>query len=516
MASRTQHSLSQALAASGAQVLDDERSLAFFGADIFSSGALLAAVVRPTDKHQLAAAVRAATEHGHAVIPRGGGMSYTGGYIAERPGAVLFDLSCMNRILAIDEENMQVTLEPGCSWAALHSALAPRGLRTPMWGTLSGLKATVGGGMSQNAIFWGTARYGSAVQSCTALEIVLADGTVMEVGKSFARPYGPDLVGLFLADTGALGIKAQITLKLVREARAHGYASFVFESHEQALDALSEMEREEIASEAFGFDPRLNAIRMQRESLAADARQLVGMMRQQGSVLKAVKEGAKVALAGRNFLKGAKFSLHLLCEGRHQASADADVEAARAIARRHGGREVENTIPKIIRANPFGPLNSILGPQGERWAPIHGLLAHGKARHFYDELVALFDRRADEMETHGVHHGTLLAAVGKAGVLIEPCLYWPDERNPLIEDTVEADHLARLPQLPSNPPARALVERLRQEIIDLFFAHEAIHFQIGRTYRYRESLSPAADALLLAIKRQLDPHGLMNPGSLGL
>ncbi len=438
MATLVKTSLSDTLAATGAQVLSDAADLDFYAHDIYARGADLAAVVRPADKHQLAAAIKAATGAGHAVIPRGGGMSYTGGYSSDTPDAVLFDLTQMDRVLDIDPVSMTVTVEPGCTWATLREALAPHGLRTPMWGTLSGLKATVGGAMSQNGIFWGTGRHGSAVQSCTALEVVLADGTLLKLGKAHTRPYGPDLAGLFLADTGALGIKAEITLRLVPEAKCHGYASFAFDTHEQWFAAITEIERQGLATECFGFDPFLNAIRMKRDSLAGDARQLVGMMRKQGGFLKGLKEGAKVVAAGRDFLKDANFSLHVLAEGRVQAAADGDIAAARDIVAQAGGREVENTIPKIIRANPFGPLNSILGPDGERWAPIHGLVSHGQAQACFDALLALFADHADAMDALGLHYGTLIAAVGGGGTLIEPCLYWPDARNPVIEATIEA------------------------------------------------------------------------------
>ena len=112
-----------ALAASGAEVLSDPASLEFYAHDIYARGADLAAVVRPADKHQLAAAVAAAAEHGLAVIPRGGGMSYTGGYTADEPGAVLLDLGRMNRVLDINRQDMTVTLEAGCTWAQRHEAL---------------------------------------------------------------------------------------------------------------------------------------------------------------------------------------------------------------------------------------------------------------------------------------------------------------------------------------------------------------------------------------------------------
>lgn len=106
--------------------------------------------------------------------------------------------------------------------------------------------------------------------------------------------------------------------------------------------------------------------------------------------------------------------------------------------------------------------------------------------------------------------------IGVACSVIEPCVYWPDERNPLIEQTVEPGHLKNVPRLAPNPEARALAARLKQGLVDLFFEFGAGHFQIGRTYRYRDSLQPRADALLQAVKREVDPHGRMNPGALGL
>jgi FAD/FMN-containing dehydrogenase len=516
MATLAETTLIDSLRSSGAEVLTDEVSLDYYAHDIYDRGADLAAVVRPKDKVQLAAAVAAATSVGHPVIPRGGGMSYTGGYTADTPGAVLFDLKKMNRVLEVNDTDMSVTVEPGCTWATLYERLSHHKLRTPFWGSLSGLHATVGGGMSQNGMFWGSGRHGSMVQSCNALEVVLADGTLLSVGKHFMRPYGPDLTGLFLGDTGALGIKAEITLRLIPEANAHGYASFAFDEYEGYVRAMSDIERAGLATECFGFDPKLNAIRMQRESMGSDAKALIGMMKKQSSVFGALKEGIKVVTAGRNFLKDAKFSLHVLTEGRIQAAADADIEGARQIVAAHGGQEVENTIPKIIRANPFGPLNSMLGPEGERWAPIHGLLPHGKAVECHAAIETLFDEHREEMDKLGIHTGTLCGAVGGAGLIIEPCIYWPDARNPVIEDTVEPAHLAKLPRHKKNEEAWALTQKLKQALLKLFLKYGAAHFQIGRTYLYRDALDPTADELLLSIKAQVDPRGLMNPGSLGL
>lgn len=516
MATKPNPSAVELIAGTGVEVLTDSETLNFYAHDVYERGADLLAVVRPKNTDELSAAVAATTSQNIAVIPRGGGMSYTGGYTTKQQGAVLFDLAAMDRILDINETDMTVTVEAGCTWASLYEALQPKGLRTPYWGTLSGLKASVGGGMSQNSIFWGTGRYGTAAQSCIAMDVVLADGTILKTGSEFTRPYGPDLTGLFLGDTGALGMKATITMRLIPEAKAHGYASFSFETYAETLTAAAEIERSGTSTECFGFDPNLNAIRMKRDSLGSDAKALGNMMRKQGSVWGAIKEGAKVVTAGRNFMDEAKFSLHVLTEGRTQAAADHDLEQARKLALANGATETENTIPKIVRANPFGPLNSMLGAGGQRWAPIHGMLPHSKAVACYDAVVALFDKHRAEMDELEMFTGTLVATVGGSGVIIEPCLYWPDASNPLHKDTIEDAHFAKLPKLDANPKAWAMAQKMKQALVDLFYEQGATHMQIGRTYRYRDSLSPAADALLMDLKKSVDPKGLMNPGSLGL
>ncbi len=450
-----------------------------------------------------------------ALIPRGGGMSYTSGYVAPISGALIVDLGRMQRILEINETDMTVTVEAGCTWHALYEALHPKGLRTPLWGTLSGLYASVGGGVSQNGLFWG-ARSGTIAPNIICAEVVLADGSVMRTGSDFLRPFGPDVTGLFGADAGAFGIKATITLPLVYDGAAFAYGSFAFDAPAQYCAAMSEIGRRRLASEAFGFDPFLQAQRMKRDSLASDAKQLVGMMTAQGGFWKGLKEGAKVVVAGRSFLDDSKFSIHLVCEGRHAAAVNADMAAVEAIVLGHGGKIVENTIPKILRANPFPAPNSMAGPEGERWAPIHGIVKHSRALETIDALTALFEAHSKDMERLGVGAGYMFLLVGSTGFLIEPCFYWPDEQWAIHEHFIEPAHFAKLKGFPKNPEARALVEKLRSAVVDVFGQMGGIHFQIGRTYPLKERSDPRGWAILQAVKREVDPDGLMNPGALGL
>ena len=483
--------------------------------DVYAAGPAPRAVFRPTTVEDLAQGVGTATAAGLAVVPRGGGMSYTGGYLSPTPDFILVDTAGLDRIIAIDEIDMTVTVECGVTWDALRCALQPRGLRVKAWGTLSGIAATVGGGMSQNGVFWG-AGDGSVVDSALRFDVVLADGTLVSTGSDFFRPYGPDLTGLFAADCGALGIKARAVLRLVREGKGLAYGSFAFDDAAGIFAAMSAIAREGLAAESFGFDPFLQAQRMKRDSLASDAKNLVGMMRAQGSLLKGLREGAKVALAGRSFLDDVPFSLHCIAEARRQPEADANMADIARLVSEGGGRQVENTIPKILRANPFPPVNSMVGPAGERWVPVHGFLPHSRLVEGWDGIQSLFAAHRAEMDNLGVQAGAMLAAVSPQACLIEPVFFWPDALNPLHRHAVQPGHLAKLKGFPANAASAALVGRLRQGVIEVFAGLDAIHLQVARTYPLKASHDPAAWALLQAVKRELDPRNLMNPGSLGL
>lgn len=496
-------------------LITDPAECDYYAQDVYSKGPEPLAVVRPAGKQELAQAVRLATGAGLPVIPRGGGMSYTAGYVAPKPGAVIVDLGRMNRVLDINPIDMTATVEAGCTWENLQTALEPHRLRALAWGTLSGLKATIGGGMSQNGIFWG-ARDGVIVDAAISFEVVLADGSIIKTGPDFYRPFGPDLTGLFGADTGAFGVKATITMQLVREATAFAYGSYTFETAEGFFSAMSGIAREGLASESFGFDPYLQSQRMKRDSLAKDAKSLVKLMKAQDSAWKAIKEGARVVAAGRSFLDAGSFSLHIICEGRNEAAVNADLKAAEEIVAGAGGRVVENTIPKIARANPFPPVNSMVGPAGERWVPVHGFLPHSRLIEGWNRIQQLFADHAAKMERLGVTAGALLAGVSRSCCLIEPVFYWPDSLEELHRRSLEPDHLAKLTRFPPNEEARLLVHDLRKKLISIFRELGAAHLQIARTYPLKDALGREASNLLGAVKRAVDPDGLMNPGSLGL
>ncbi len=504
-------------------VLRDAEECSFYAQDVFTQALPAAVVVRPDNIGQLAQTVAAASTAGCAVIPRGGGMSYSSGFVPAEPGSVLVDTGRMNRVLEINAQDMYVTVECGITWRELHQALQAVGLRTPYWGTLSGIRATVGGSLSQNSIFWGSGRYGSAADTVLSMDVVLADGSVLRTGSAakrnatpFARHYGPDLGGVFTADCGALGFKAHATLRLMRELPARRYVSFAFADYREMLPAMSDIARSELAMECFGFDPYLQQQRMKRESLVKDARQFLGALKFAGGLYRALRDGAKMLLAGRRYMKDVAYSCHIIIEEASEAAAAQALREVRAIGRRHGGRELPDSIPRLVRANPFAPVNNMVGPEGERWVPVHSLVPHSKAVETVTRIEEYFQGQGPAMEPYHVHTGYLFATVSNHCFVVEPVFFWHDALTEIHRRSLEPDFLSRLKGFPEDLEARRSVVALRKGLIEVMGEQGAIHLQLGKSYPYREVLQPEAWRLVQAIKDAVDPEARLNPQALGL
>lgn len=507
-----------------ARVHSDPETCAAFSSDLYSRGIPCAAVVRPADRQQLARAVRAATEAGFAVVPRGGGLTYTGGYTPSRAAAIVVDLGDLNRILAVSATDMYLTAEAGCTWKQIHEALTPQGLRLPCFGTFSGACATVGGGLANGALFFGTARYGTVADSLLGLEVVLADGSLVRTGqgaiRNAARPayrtFGPDLTGLFVHDAGALGIKAEATFRLIRAPRSTGFASFAFAGIESAVAALSEVARSGAAEEAYVFDPESTRRSLEGVDLRQGIETVARVVRGSASLLQGLGAGARIALSGRRFLDGNTFSLHVTCAAAGAAVLAEELSICRSIAAGCGGREIVDSIPRVARANPFPPLNGVLEPGGARWAALNAKVPHSEALALIGAVDEVLVRYRERMAAARITASRLLVAVSNHAFSIEPVLHWFDEWLPLHRRAPEPSYLRKLAEPPADPAARELVHEIRAELVRLFAARGAASNQIGRTYPYLQSLQPSTRELLLAIKGLVDPRHLLNPGALGI
>ncbi len=505
-------------------VSTDEQRRDLYSHDVFYRPTGIAdVVIAPGSTEELADAVRLLASSGVNIHVRGGGMSYTDAYTPVGPDSVIVDTTRMNRIIDINESDMYVTVEAGCTWAALNSALEEKGLRTPFWGPLSGLVSTIGGGLSQNNAFFGGSIWGTTSESLVSLKVIRADGSIVETGsastkdgKPFYRFYGPDLTGLFTGDAGAMGVKAEATFRLIRRPGHTGFVSFGFTSASDSAAAMSELSREGLGSELFGFDPGLTAIAMSRGNWSDNLKTVKSLAGAEGSVLGGIRQAAKTIVAGKSIAQRGEYSLHVVCDGRSEAAIGADLAAIREIAARHGGKEIDNSVAKVVRASPFGPVDSMLGPNGERWVPTHGVVAHSDATTVWSEMVGLFESHAAELDRHAVRWGFLTCTMASNGFLIEPVMIWPDELHPMHRHYVRDEYLSGIKTFAANPDARAFVTAMRGKLIDIFSKYQAVHFQIGKAYPYRAGRKETAWELVEKLKTSMDPDGRINPGCLGL
>lgn len=520
---RLEDSLREIVGAERLILAPEER--AYYSQDAFWDDSVARFVVRPADKEQVCRVCAAASDAGFAVVPRGGGMSYTRGYVPNRENTVMIDCRDLNRIVEINEEDMYVTAEAGCTWMQLYEALQAKGLRTPYFGPMSGMFATVGGALSQNSMFYGSAAFGTVAESVLGLEVALADGRRVATGaranrgaKPFFRHYGPDLTGLFLSDTGALGLKLEATLRLIRTPAHTGYASFSFADFPDMAAAQAEIGRGRLAAECFGLDPYLNGKRTMVKDLKSGLSALGGVARAQGSLGKGLKEAARMAVAGATgFAEGVDYSLHLTVDADHPADVDWRLDRIRRIvAESASGREMEAVIPKVVRAQPFKHVGEFLvGHEGERWIPIHACVPASRLVPVYEATMAYFESQREVLDRYDIATSHLTGSSG-TDIVFEPAFYYPDALKPFHLRNLEPADAERYRDLPAVPGATQAVVRMLGDLARIFMEHGAVNQQLGKFYPYRDALDAETWRILEGIKRVVDPDRLMNPGSLGL
>jgi len=171
-------------------------------------------VVRPVTTKEVAGVLRLAQRAGIPVVPRGGATSLSGGAVPLQ-GGIVMALTSMNRIVAVNREDLLVTVEPGVVTAQLHRTVEGAGLFYPP-DPQSLESSTLGGNIAENAGGPRGVKYGVTRDYVLGLEVVLADGEVIRVGGNTVKNVsGYDLTRLFTGSEGTLGVITQANLKLL-------------------------------------------------------------------------------------------------------------------------------------------------------------------------------------------------------------------------------------------------------------------------------------------------------------
>ncbi len=171
-------------------------------------------VARPGSTEEIQAIVRLANKHLFPIIPRGAGTGLSGGSLPVKNGVVL-DLTRMNRILEIDEENLVAVTEPGVVTYALQQEVERRGLFYPP--DPASLKtSTIGGNVAECAGGPRAFKYGVTRDYVLGLEVVTPWGDLVKTGgKTIKSVTGYDLTRLYTGSEGTLGIITKIYLRLI-------------------------------------------------------------------------------------------------------------------------------------------------------------------------------------------------------------------------------------------------------------------------------------------------------------
>lgn len=194
------------------------------------------AVLQALTAEEVSAVLKYCNEHLIPVTPRGAGTGLCGGCVAIHGGIVL-STEKMKKVLEVDTRNMTATVEPGVLLMEFPKSLEGTGLFYP---PDPGEKtATMGGNAMTNAGGMRAVRYGVTRDYVLGMQVVLADGSIMELGgKTVKTSSGYSLIDLMIGSEGTLGFLTRLTVKLVPEPKVNLSLLMPFDDLDACIDAV--------------------------------------------------------------------------------------------------------------------------------------------------------------------------------------------------------------------------------------------------------------------------------------
>ncbi|MDW4548375.1 FAD-binding oxidoreductase [Defluviimonas sp. D31] len=426
------------------------------------------AVLRPATTAEVAAILRLASAEAFAVVPAGGRTGLTGGTEAE--GALMLSLERMNRIRAIRPEARTAVVEAGVILSSLHDAAAALDLYFPLWFGARG-SATIGGALSTNAGGSNVLRYGSTRALCLGLEVVLADGRVMDLMSELHKDNsGYDLKGLFIGAEGTLGVITAAVMKLVPAPRAHATAMLAAPSLAAALALLNRLQRATGGLvEAFEFMPRdyMEQLRDRRPDLGqpfAEIHDVTILVELGATAPRDTDPGADGSVPLTGLLEETLGAM--LEEGLVLDAVIATSEAQRAAiwARREAAAEIATGVGHAVDLDVALPL---------------------------DRVETFLARLKDGL--HTLAPGAVTNTVGHLG-----------------DGNI---HLAIFPGREDSALDDRITEAVEDIVADLGGSFSAEHgIGLSKLGSMRRRKDPVALDMMRAVKAAFDPKGILNPG----
>ncbi|MDO0924414.1 FAD-binding oxidoreductase [Streptomyces sp. TG1A-8] len=425
------------------------------------------AVVLPASHEDVLAVLRACAAHGLAVVPFGGGTSVVGGLAPQRRDFVALDLRRMNALLDLDPVSRTAVLQPGLRAPEAEALLAARGFtlghfpQSFEWATVGGFAAARSSGQA-------SAGYGRFDEMVLGLTLATPEGT-LETGRAPRSAAGPDLRQLVLGSEGAFGVITSVTVRIRPLPEHRVYEGWRFASFEEGAAALRRLAQD---------GPPPTVLRLSDETET-----LVGLA-QPDAIGAAAARGDTGCLAVTGY------------EGARRDTGPRRERAA-AVLRAAGGTH--------LGAEP-----------GERWAR-----GRYSAPYLRDALLD----------------------AGAFAETLETAAFW--SRVPALYDSVRTALTDTLTRAGTPPLVMCHISHVYENGASLYFtvvsargedpvahwtpakhaANEAVlaaggtishHHGVGTDHRdwYVREAGPLGIGALRAVKRRLDPDGLLNPGVL--
>ncbi len=212
-------------------------------------------VVKPSTAIEIAEIIKVANRFKIPVVPIGGRTGLSGGALSVQ-GGIGLSMERFNKILSIDEQNLQVITEPGVITQVLREAVAEKGLFYPVDPSSMG-SCFIGGNVAENSGGARAVKYGVTKDYVLNLEVVLPTGEIIWTGaNTLKNSTGYNLTQLMVGSEGTLGIITKIVLKLLPEQKHNVLMLVPFYNAEEACEAVSAVFRSGIIPSALEFMER--------------------------------------------------------------------------------------------------------------------------------------------------------------------------------------------------------------------------------------------------------------------
>ncbi|MEP6682801.1 MAG: FAD-linked oxidase C-terminal domain-containing protein [Parafilimonas sp.] len=445
-----------------ANVFFDEESLKHYGHDETEKLSYPPdVVVKPSCSEEISKILKYCNQHLIPVTPRGAGTGLSGGAIPHNGGVVILTEK-LNKILEIDERNLQVTTEPGVITEVLQNAVKEKGLFYPPDPSSRG-SCFIGGNISENSGGPKAVKYGVVKDYVLNLEVVLPSGEIIWTGANVLKnSTGYNLTQLIVGSEGTLGIVTKIVLKLIPLPKYDLLMLAPFASLEKASEAVSAIFRA-------GFTPSA------MELVEVDALMIVSKM----------VDSYVVPV-------DATIAAHLIVEvdGNNMDVLMSDMEAIAELLSHYEAGEVffaddaqqkaelwklRRRVAEAVKLAGYTIEEDTVVPRAELPALIKGVKALGKQHNFH---AVCYGHAGD---------GNLHVRIKKEGI---PNSYGNDEMNKILRALFEL--VKNLGGTISGEHGIGLIQKSYMDII----------------------FDEANLRLMRSIKKAFDPNNILNPGKI--